>query len=103
MDWPKLFIKKVKKQGKPRFRAIKYPNIPLSIQDLYIVTSDFDRLDNLANLYYGDSNLWWIILAANPDIISRDGVVLKSGIHIRIPSDVEGITQIFQTINTTSQ
>ena len=36
------------------FKYIKYPNIPLSIDDIYAITVDGDRLDLLAHQFYGD-------------------------------------------------
>lgn len=42
-----------------------------------------DRLDTLANAYYGDPTLWWIIADANPEITYP--VALTIGATIRIP------------------
>lgn len=30
-----------------------------------LVTSDLDRLDNLAAVFYGDARLWWVLAAAS--------------------------------------
>jgi nucleoid-associated protein YgaU len=43
-----------------------------------------DRLDLLAQQYYGDPHLWWEIADANPEIL--DFTVLTAGQTIRIPS-----------------
>ncbi len=43
------------------YRDIKYPIIPLSINDIYVITGIGDRYDRLAQQYYEDSSLWWII------------------------------------------
>ncbi len=51
--------------GKRYLRTNRYPIITRSSADIYIVGREGDRLDNLANRYYGDSNLWWIIAQAN--------------------------------------
>lgn len=44
-------------------------NIPQTIEkrddDIYIITQESDRLDLLANEFYNDSRLWWIIAQAN--------------------------------------
>ena len=42
-----------------------------------------DRLDNLANQYYGDPTQWWIISNANPEII--DWTNVTPGTILRIP------------------
>ncbi len=43
-----------------------------------------DRLDLLAQQYYGDPALWWHIADANPEVLTWD--VLTPGQIIRIPS-----------------
>ena len=81
------------------FVPLKYPEIPLSADDLYVITTTGDRLDLLANQFYGDVNLWWIISFANIEKIRRDSVALKPGIEIRIPSNVRKILKDFEKLN----
>ena len=42
-----------------------YPKIPIKNSDIFITPTYSDRLDNLANKYYDDPSLWWIIAQAN--------------------------------------
>lgn len=51
--------------GRIVYRTKRYPNIPLKESDIYVATETGDRLDTLANYFYGHSNLWWIIASAN--------------------------------------
>ena len=81
------------------FKVIKYPPIPLSQNDIYVITTLGDRLDTLANTFYKDPSLWWVITKANPDKIRRDGLLIKPGIQIRIPSIIEKILIDFEKIN----
>ena len=91
---------KVKNLDKKRiYKALKYPEIPLSIDDLYIITTDGDRLDLLADQFYQDVDMWWIIAIANPNKVKRDSFNLKPGIEIRIPLDTQGIMQNFESLN----
>lgn len=76
-----------------------YPEIPPNINDIYLLTEVGDRLDVLANTYYKDNSLWWIIAKANPDKIRRDGLLLKPGLQIRIPNNVENILTQFANLN----
>ena len=85
--------------GKSFFKGLKYPPIPLSINDLYVVTSDRDRLDLLANQFYNNVDYWWIISCANPNIIRRDSFYLKPGLEIRIPQNVQKIIENFIFLN----
>lgn len=50
----------------------------------YHLVDGSDRLDLLAQQYFGDPTLWWNIADANPEII--DWTVLIPGTTIRIPS-----------------
>ena len=80
-------------------KNIKYPNIPLSINDIYAITVEGDRLDLIANQFYSDVRLWWVIVAANPDIIRRDSISLKPGLEIRIPANPNFAVKLFKMIN----
>ena len=95
-------VRKIKTRVLDRKRyytTIKYPEIPLSVDDFYVITTIGDRLDNLANQFYEDVNLWWVITSANPDIIKRDSFMLEPGIEIRIPADLQTILENFNELN----
>ena len=83
------------------FVPLKYPEIPLSADDLYVITTTGDRLDLLAYDYYGDEELWWVISRANPDVTRRDSFFIKSGVQIRIPDPnvIESVRQEFDSLN----
>ena len=95
------FIEQYRENSKRYFKYIKYPNIPLSVNDIYAVTVEGDRLDLIANQFYNDVDLWWIITTANPDIIRRDSFNLKPGLEIRIPDPnrVNNILRSFEQLN----
>ena len=83
------------------YKYLKYPNIPLSTDDIYATTLVGDRLDLIADQFYKDVDLWWVITTANPDIIRRDSFNLKSGLQIRIPSPnrITSILRSFEQLN----
>ena len=85
--------------NKRYYKNLKYPNIPLSEDDIYVVPTAEDSLDSLAHQFYNDVRLWWIIANANPDKIRRDGFGLDSNIEIRIPQDVTNIVKSFEQLN----
>ena len=58
-----------------------YPEIPLSDSDQFVYPKDGDRLDLLANQFYGDSTLWWFIAHVN-DIYTMN---IPVGTSLRIP------------------
>ena len=93
------YIIKKRTNNKNYYTNLKYPEIPLSVNDLYIITTSGDRLDSLAYEFFNDTDLWWVITTANPDIIRRDSFSLKPGLEIRIPNNVQGIIEAFQALN----
>ena len=93
------YIAKKRTDNKNHYRNLKYPEIPLSINDLYITTTVGDRLDSLSYEFLNDVDLWWIITTANPDVIRRDSFNLKPGIEIRIPNNIQGIIEAFEALN----
>ena len=93
------YIRARRKNKKTYYKPLKYPNIPLRTNDLYIRTKIGDRLDSLASFFYKDVRLWWIIANANPRTIRRDSYALKPNSQIRIPSNRIQILKAFETIN----
>ena len=83
------------------YKPLKYPTIPPQSDDLYIITTIGDRLDSLANQFYNDVRLWWIIANANVGIIRRDSFALENNLQIRIPRDIEKIIGDFEDLNQT--
>ena len=80
------------------YATSRYPEIPLSTNDIYVYTSQGDRYDLLALNYYRDSSLWWVIAIANPNI-SLGTLVIPEGVQIRIPSNAVNIINEFKLIN----
>jgi hypothetical protein len=79
-------------EGKRYYNSKIYPEIPRSDNDLYVITSFGDRYDLLANRYYKNSSLWWVISSANPEYIGS--LYPPIGIQLRIPADISVATQI---------
>ena len=86
-------------QGKSYYRDNKYPEIPLSVNDIYIVASDGDRFDVIANQYYGDPSLWWIISIANPDI-AQNSLYIPLETQIRIPYNPADVVASYKKLNS---
>jgi len=77
------------KNGVRYYRPTIVPNIPITDGDQFVFPFDGDRLDSLAQRYYGDSNLWWIIAKANN--INNGQIGLDPEKMIRIPGDISKI------------
>ena len=85
-------------QGQPYFKQKFYPNIPLSENDVYVITTVGDRLDSIANSYYNDSTLWWIIAAANNNA-TKGALYPEPGTQLRIPTDINNVLNLFKQFN----
>ena len=62
-----------------------YGTIPKSDNDLYVISQYGDRLDQLAQQYYGDVTLWWYIAKAN----GLKFMTLAPGTRLRIPATTQ--------------
>lgn len=74
-----------------------YPDVVITEDDNYVITTLGDRLDLLANNFYGDPSLWWIISSANS--LPGDSLYPPIGIQLRIPTDVRTILESYKVIN----
>tara|TARA_Y100000996_G_C22552619_1_gene654320 strand:- start:666 stop:953 length:288 start_codon:yes stop_codon:yes gene_type:complete len=79
--------------GRVVYRSKIYPEIPLRDDDKYVVTQTGDRLDTLANQYYNDSTLWWIIASSNN--LHSASIGLEDGTVLRIPQNYIEIQKNF--------
>ena len=82
------------------YRTVYYPEIEPLESDIYVETEWGDRLDLLANQFYGDVTLYWIIAAGNPNIVGFSSLFLKEGIQLRIPVDINEIISSFNRLNS---
>ena len=94
--------------GKRVYQTTRYPEIPITNDDIYIYTTQGDRFDVLANVYYKDSSLWWIISTANtaiagttlPSDLPQDSLVIPEGLQIRIPTNYIAVLNSFKFLNS---
>ena len=68
-----------------RYRTTLYSKVPESNDDIFIITQEGDRLDNLASRFYGNPQLWWFIARTN----NLKTMNVPSGTSLRIPVSLE--------------
>ena len=85
--------------GKRVYQTTRYPEIPLTEEDIYVYTTQGDRFDILAQQYYGDQSYWWVISIANAQLL-QNSLVIPEGIQLRIPSNLAGILSSFNLLNS---
>tara|TARA_Y100000593_G_C4257626_1_gene310460 strand:+ start:107 stop:397 length:291 start_codon:yes stop_codon:yes gene_type:complete len=64
-----------------KYDTSHYQPVPKRNTDMYVITQKGDRLDNLANQFYGDANLWWFIARTN----HLKTMNVDEGVSLRIP------------------
>tara|TARA_Y100000004_G_scaffold2463_1_gene2999 strand:+ start:2891 stop:3193 length:303 start_codon:yes stop_codon:yes gene_type:complete len=78
------------------YKSNLYPVIERDVTDIYIITRSGDRLDLLANKYYGDQTLWWIIAIANN--LGSSGLIVPPAKQLRIPTKVADILSQYEEL-----
>jgi len=78
--------------------TVRYPEIPRSFSDIYVYTTIGDRFDTLAQQYYNDSSLWWIISNANGKL-NQSSLTPPIGTQLRIPSNPTPILAAYNKLN----
>lgn len=81
-------------------KTVTYPEIPLSSDDIYILTDAGDNLPQLANQFYNDITLYWVIATANPDVLSFGSIFPQAGTQLRIPVNISSIIDEYNQINS---
>lgn len=77
----------IRPKGVEYYAANLYPYPAKLPTDIYVLTEWGDRLDLLANQFYGDTSLWWVIAISNPNVIEMGTLLPAPGLQLRIPAD----------------
>ena len=85
-------------EGTRMYKTVKYPLIPRANGDLYVITTDGDRYDRLADRYYSDTSLWWVISTANGEY-TQNSLYPPIGIQLRIPGNLDAILRAYNNLN----
>ena len=72
-------------------------NIPIKNKKKFVYTLYGDRFDTLAQRYYEDSNLWWIIAKANE--IGNGKISPNPEVKLRIPTEIDDILESIDNSN----
>jgi hypothetical protein len=84
--------------NKTYYKNKLYPNIPISNEDIFVITTVGDRLDLLAYTYYKNPEYWWIISMANNNI-TKGSMFPQPGTQLRIPLNVNEVLRTFDELN----
>jgi hypothetical protein len=84
-------------EGKQYRTTTIYPETPISENDYYVITTAGDRYDTLADQFYSDHTLWWVIASANNS--ERASLIVEPGIQLRIPGNIDTIINNYNSLN----
>ena len=85
--------------GDQYYRTVYYPEIEPQESDIYVETEFGDRLDLLANQFYSDVTLYWIISISNPNVLNLGSLFPPPGSQLRIPLNISGIVASYNQLN----
>ena len=84
--------------GETIYLPTKYPTLVPSNEDYYIIAREEDRMDLIANDFYGDPTLWWVIAMAND--LPGDSFFPPRGFQLRIPGNATNAISKFNEENS---
>jgi len=88
------FAALVSSDGIEFWDLLDLPEIVVQAGDLQYTVVESDRIDLIAQKFYGDPVLWWVIAAANGmELVPNE---LHSGQTLRIPSPSYVVQQLFK-------
>jgi len=83
--------------GSTYYETNIYPEVQPTNSDYYVITTVNDRLDLIAQDFYQDSSLWWVIASANA--LPGDSIYPPIGIQLRIPINLKIILNNYNSVN----
>ena len=86
------------KNGTRYYKPTIVPNVPIKDSDIFVYPIYGDRFETIAQRYYNDSTLWWIIAKANE--LSKGQISADPLKKIRIPTEIDDILESVEKSNS---
>ena len=86
------------KNGTRYYKPTVVPNVPIKDSDIFVYPVYGDRFETIAQRYYNDSTLWWIIAKANE--LSKGQISADPLKKLRIPTEIDDILESVQKSNS---
>ena len=84
--------------GETIYLPTKYPTLVPSNDDYYIIAREEDRFDLIANDFFGDPTLWWVVVMAND--LPGDSMYAPPGFQLRIPGNLNNALTAYDVENS---
>ena len=85
--------------GETIYLPTKYPTLEPSNEDYYFIAREQDRMDLIANDFYGDPPYWWVVAMAND--LPGDSMFAPPGFQLRIPGNLNNALTAYNVENNT--
>ena len=86
------------KNGTRYYKPTIVPNVPIKDTDIFVYPIYGDRFETIAQRYYNDSTLWWIIAKANE--LSKGQISADPLKKLRIPTEIDDILESVEKSNS---
>ena len=86
------------KNGTRYYKPTVVPNVPIKDSDIFVYPVYGDRFETIAQRYYNDSTLWWIIAKANE--LSKGQISADPLKKLRIPTEIDDILESVEKSNS---
>ena len=86
------------KNGTRYYKPTIVPNVPIKDSDIFVYPIYGDRFETIAQRYYNDSTLWWIIAKANE--LSKGQISADPLKKLRIPTEIDDILESVEKSNS---
>ena len=86
------------KNGTRYYKPTVVPNVPIKDSDIFVYPIYGDRFETIAQRYYNDSTLWWIIAKANE--LSKGQISADPLKKLRIPTEIDDILESVEKSNS---
>ena len=86
------------KNGTRYYKPTIVPNVPIKDSDIFVYPIYGERFETIAQRYYNDSTLWWIIAKANE--LSKGQISADPLKKLRIPTEIDDILESVEKSNS---
>lgn len=97
MSRTRFYKTKKRNDGKQQYRSFVFPTFEESSDDIVIEISEYTRLDVLAEQFFDDASLWWVIAVYNN--LSEPSLYVSDQTYLRIPNDIQRVYSKIKDLN----
>lgn len=83
--------------GKKQFTSLIMPSFSESSDDIVISINGATRLDQLAQQFFDDPTLWWVLAVYNN--LGEPSLYVKDQNYLRIPADIQSVFEKINRVN----